>query len=77
MKDKFLYECELQRFITIREGMIAENTQRELRGEALAYNDHAFASIAEDIENLGKEFQDYLNSNLYGHSGHSGYRGYR
>jgi predicted amidohydrolase YtcJ len=40
----------LQALITIREGMIAENKQREHLGQSMAYNDDAFFKLAEEIE---------------------------
>lgn len=48
-------EIELQALITEREGMIAENTQREIQGDSMAYAYEEFAYIAECIRALKEE----------------------
>lgn len=48
-------EIELQALITEREGMIAENTQRETLGDSVAYTYKDFAYIAECIRELKEE----------------------
>lgn len=44
--------CELEQLITLREGMIAENTIRERCGESLAYTERYFTSVHNDIRKL-------------------------
>lgn len=44
--------CKLERFITQREGMIAENKFREHRNEAMAYGDSAFDKLGAEIQEL-------------------------
>ena len=43
---------ELEALITEREGMIAENKQREILGQSMAYNDQIFMELAERIRQL-------------------------
>ena len=45
-------EIELQALITEREGMVAYNQYRCLRGETVAYPDEAFLELAEQIRAL-------------------------
>ena len=45
-------EIELQALITEREGMVANNQYRCLRGETVAYPDEAFLELAEQIRAL-------------------------
>ena len=45
-------EIELQALITEREGMVAYNQYRCLRGETVAYPDEAFLKLAEQIRAL-------------------------
>lgn len=51
---------QLEALITRREGMIAENKQRELLGQSLAYNDHSFNAIADQILDLTHHYYDDL-----------------
>ena len=44
--------CELEELITRREGMIAENTFREIQGESLAYGEGSFEDLRKDIQVL-------------------------
>lgn len=46
---------KLQELITIREGMIAENTQRAQSDHSVAYDDVAFQGIADQIAKLLEE----------------------
>ena len=48
-------ELELQALITEREGMIAENKQREILGDSVAYSYSQFAYIADCIRALKEE----------------------
>ena len=48
-------DLELQALITEREGMIAENMQREVTGDSMAYKYEQFAYIAECIRALKQE----------------------
>jgi len=45
-------EIELQALITEREGMLADNKDRENRGEALAWPGNMFVDLAKDIRAL-------------------------
>lgn len=45
----------LQELITCREGMIAENKQREHLGQSLAYNSGDFARLAMEIRQYAEE----------------------
>jgi len=45
--------CELEKLITEREGMIAENYCRKHQGVSLAYGDDAFEKVRKQIEELG------------------------
>ena len=45
-------EIELQALVTEREGMVAYNQYRGLRGETVAYPDEAFLELAERIRAL-------------------------
>lgn len=45
-------EIELQALITEREGMIAENQQREHLGNSMAYDDDSFLTIANKMRKL-------------------------
>jgi len=45
-------EIELQALLTIREGYIAENKQREATGQSMAYSDAHFNELAEMIRAL-------------------------
>ena len=45
-------EIELQALITEREGMVAENMQREHHGESMAFGKEAFNVLAEQIRCL-------------------------
>ena len=44
--------CKLEKFITQREGMIAENKIRQHNNLALAYGDSAFDKIRAEIQGL-------------------------
>ena len=48
-------ELELQALIAEREGMIAENAQREIQGDSMAYTYEQFSYIAECIRALKQE----------------------
>ena len=48
-------ELELQALISERDGMIAENSQREIQGDSMAYTYKHFAYIAECIRALKEE----------------------
>jgi hypothetical protein len=48
-------EIELQALITEREGMVAENAQRQRLGESMAYQEDSFLVLAEQIRNLAKQ----------------------
>ncbi len=50
--DNLLVRIQLEALISEREGMIAENKQREATGNSMAYNDTAFNYNAEDIRAL-------------------------
>lgn len=41
--------CDLEALICQREGMIAENLQRQHRGEAMAYTEKEFNEIADQM----------------------------
>ncbi len=45
--DNFEFNCELQALICEREGMIAENKQRETLGQLVPYSEYNF-SLLED-----------------------------
>ena len=42
----------MQELITMREGFIAENKNREMNGQALAYGEQAFTDLSERFANL-------------------------
>lgn len=44
--------CELEELITEREGMIIENTTREIRGESWPYGKEDFESLRKSIQAL-------------------------
>jgi len=46
------YELEMQELITMREGFIAENKNREMNGQALAYGEQVFTDLSERFANL-------------------------
>lgn len=46
------YELEMQELITMREGFIAENKNREMNGQALAYGEQVFIDLSERFANL-------------------------
>jgi len=45
----------LQELITRREGMIAENMQREVLGQSMAYVEDDFSILADEIRNYAVE----------------------
>jgi hypothetical protein len=49
MEEKQFNEFRLQEMITRREGMIAENKQREHLGQSMAYTDDNFQLLADEI----------------------------
>ena len=51
------FRMKLEILITEREGMIAENKARELRGEALAFHGDDFFTLQLDISKLLEEFK--------------------
>ena len=44
--------CRLEKFITEREGMLAENRMREYKGDSLAYVETDFGQIYQKIAEL-------------------------
>ena len=46
------YELEMQELFTMREGFIAENKNREMNGQALAYGEQVFIDLSERFANL-------------------------
>ena len=48
-------EIELQALISEREAMIAENMQRNIMGQSMAYNEANFFFIAESMRSLKTE----------------------
>jgi hypothetical protein len=48
-------DIELQALIAEREGMIAENKQREYLGQAMAYVEDSFLILADKIRNIQQD----------------------
>lgn len=48
----YAYVAGIEALKIVVEGMKAANMEREHRGEALAYNEYDFASVAEDMKNI-------------------------
>ena len=44
--------CQIEALISRREGMIAENKQRERRGESLAYGEKAFDDLEQSFVSI-------------------------
>lgn len=42
-------QIRFEALVTRREGMIAENKQRELEGKSLAYTEDAFRSLSDEM----------------------------
>ena len=54
MDDNKKIDIKLEALITEREAMIAENNQREILGQSMAYVDHDFRELAGRILELLK-----------------------
>ena len=52
MNDDTAYRIDLEALVTEREGMIAENKQREILGHSMAYGEEAFDSLRLRIARL-------------------------
>ena len=53
--ENFKKRCVLEALIAEREGMIAENKQREYLQQAMAYSDNSFFILADNIRTICKE----------------------
>ena len=51
---QLVFKIELERLVTEREGMIAENKIRESRDETLAYNEAAFQDLCSGFNHLSE-----------------------
>lgn len=60
--------CQMYSLVAMCEGMKAENVQREMRGESLAYSEIDFFRISTELEKLAnvKEFEPSVNYNFRG-----------
>ena len=56
--ENFKKRCVLEALIAEREGMIAENKQREYLQQAMAYGDNSFFILADNIRTICKEAPD-------------------
>jgi hypothetical protein len=54
MEAELYSRCRLEELITQREGMVAENKQREHLGQSLAYTEDSFLILADAIRNLAE-----------------------
>ncbi len=52
-------EIELQQIITKREGMIAENKQREYIGQSMAYGEKDFEELVRAMQGLLDTYNKY------------------
>ena len=49
MNDDTAYRIDLEALVTEREGMIAENKQREVTGDSMAYTEEQFENLRQRI----------------------------
>lgn len=57
-RSELFIRIKLEELITEREGMVAENKQRESRGSSMAYIESNFTCIQEQMEELVEELED-------------------
>jgi hypothetical protein len=57
MSKELIIRIKLERLITIREAMKADNTFRESINSGLAYGEESFMELAEEIKELVKEVE--------------------
>jgi hypothetical protein len=57
--EELIVRTKIEQIVTEREGMIALNKWREMRGESLAYNELAFQEVCQsfaEVEELIRNF---------------------
>lgn len=59
---ELFYRARIESLVTEREGMIAENKQREHRGESMAYPEQEFMRIAHELRQITDCLQSELSS---------------
>lgn len=56
--EKELWRVQVEAVVTEREGMKAENTNREQRGESMAYGEDAFGVLVAELARIEEQIRN-------------------